>query len=353
MRKKILILNLLSLGVLMNLFLFTGCEKEDLQVPEVEVNQLKEELQLKSTVSEGTFIIMNRNSGKSLDVNTSNNNVQQYSYWGGSNQKWTLTDVGSGYYRISPVSNSGHAIDVEGQSTDNAANIQTYTYWAGANQQWQFVDIGDGYYSIINRNSGKALDVYNSSANNGANIIQYDYQGTSNQQWSLISLSGSGSGQISWILTSSNVPSDVEALITSAMDAAVARYNSWANWSSRTLTVEYNTGVATADGSLSGNIRFGSNTAYMTERTALHEIAHTYGVGTSSSWAYPLIQDYIFVGENAASLLKTFDGSDAVINTGGQHFWPYGLNYESEMSETNADRHVQIVRAMVEDGIYP
>jgi hypothetical protein len=136
------------------------------------------------------------------------------------------------------------------------------------------------------------------------------------------------------------------------MNAAVERYNSWGNWGPRTLTVEYNTGVPTADGNINGNIRFGGNTSYMTERTALHEIAHTYGVGTSSAWSYPLIQDYIFVGETAASLLRTFDGSSAVIHTGGGHFWPYGLNYESEMSETAADRHVQLVWAMVQDGLY-
>jgi glycine/D-amino acid oxidase-like deaminating enzyme len=36
---------------------------------------------------------------------------------------------------------------------------------------------------------------------------------------------------------------------------------------------------------------------------------------------------------------------------GGGHFWPYGLNYDNEFSNTAADRHVQIVAAMVRDGL--
>ena len=351
MKRNYLNLNFLLTGVLTCITLFTSCEKDDFEAQNAGNN--KESGRLKSAASEGSFIIVNRNSGKALDVNTSSNDVSQYSYWGGTNQKWILTDVGNGYYRISPTSNTSYGLDVNGQSTSNGANVQTWSYWGGTNQQWQFVDIGSGYYSIINRNSGKALDVYQSSTDNSANVIQYSYWGGANQQWGLVALEGTANGQLSWTLTTSNVPSNVAALITAAMNAAVARYNSWGNWRSRTLTVEYNTGVSTADGNINGNIRFGANTSYMTERTALHEIAHTYGVGTSSAWSYPLIQNYIFVGENAAALLKLFDGSDAVINTGGEHFWPYGLNYESEMSETNADRHAQIVWAMVQDGIYP
>jgi hypothetical protein len=34
-----------------------------------------------------------------------------------------------------------------------------------------------------------------------------------------------------------------------------------------------------------------------------------------------------------------------------QHFWPYGLNYESEWSTVNGPRQARIVAAMKLDGI--
>lgn len=160
------------------------------------------------------------------------------------------------------------------------------------------------------------------------------------------------SAAITYTLTEASSPtsdeSDAYTLIKSAMDAAIARHEALGSTASKTITVEYNTGVATADGSFNGNIRFGASRDYMTERTALHEISHTLGVGTtdtfnsnceSSNWP------------TANELLQSFDGADATISCGGSHFWPYGLNYENEMSDENADRHVQMINAMLSDGM--
>ncbi|MDQ0955312.1 hypothetical protein QFZ24_009235 [Streptomyces phaeochromogenes] len=137
-------------------------------------------------------------------------------------------------------------------------------------------------------------------------------------------------------------------LITTAMNAAVARYNNVSDLG-KTITVRYDPGVPTADGNINGTIRFG-NRSYMTERTALHEIAHTIGVGTSSGWS-SIGGSGSWRGAQATALVKQFDGSGATLSTGGGHFWPYGLNYDNEFSNTAANRHVQIVAAMVRDGL--
>ncbi|MCD7437342.1 hypothetical protein K4B79_03795 [Streptomyces lincolnensis] len=137
--------------------------------------------------------------------------------------------------------------------------------------------------------------------------------------------------------------------ITSAMNAAVARYNNLSDLG-KSITVQYVPGVPTADGNINGTIRFGSNRSYMNERTALHEIAHTIGVGTSSGWSR-LGSSGTWTGGQATALVRQYDGSSAKISTGGGHFWPYGLNYDNEFSNTNADRHVRIVAAMVADGL--
>ncbi|MFD9986056.1 hypothetical protein ACFWZJ_37335 [Streptomyces massasporeus] len=158
---------------------------------------------------------------------------------------------------------------------------------------------------------------------------------------------------IIWSLVRASNPTEDQRsaydLITKAMNAAVARYNNLSDLG-KTLTVRYEPGVPTADGNINGTIRFGANRSYMSERTALHEIAHTIGVGTSSGWSR-LGGSGTWTGGQATALVRQYDGSGAKISTGGGHFWPYGLNYDNEWSGTAADRHVHIVAAMVRDGL--
>jgi len=159
---------------------------------------------------------------------------------------------------------------------------------------------------------------------------------------------------ITWTLErASNPTADQQSAytqITAAMNAAVARYNNLSDLG-KSITVRYDPSVPTADGNLNGTIRFGSNRSYMTERTALHEIAHTIGVGTSAGWSSHGGNSGTWTGAQATALVRQYDGSSAKLSTGGGHFWPYGLNYENEFSGTAADRHVRIVEAMVRDGL--
>lgn len=159
------------------------------------------------------------------------------------------------------------------------------------------------------------------------------------------------SAALTWSLEKSSNPTADEAsaysLIEAAMTAAVARHARLGD-ASKTLHVYYSPAVPTAEANYNGDIRFGSDRSYMNERTALHEIAHTLGVGQTAAF------DQLCASGNwptALPLLRSWDGSDAVINCGGGHFWPYGLNYDNEWSETNGDRNVLLVNAMVADGM--
>lgn len=157
---------------------------------------------------------------------------------------------------------------------------------------------------------------------------------------------------ITWTLVRAQNPTpdqqDAYNRITNAMNAAVARYNNLSDLG-KNITVHYDPNVPTADGNINGTIRFGAR-ASMNERTALHEISHTIGVGTSGDWG-ALGCGGTYNGAQATALVKQYDGSGASIKCDGSHFWPYGLNYDSEFSQTNADRHVDIVEAMVRDGL--
>ncbi|RKP54415.1 hypothetical protein D7Z26_13770 [Cohnella endophytica] len=140
-------------------------------------------------VSGNTYRIVNRNSGKVLDVKDQSTAdgaiIQQWSYSGGNNQKWVFTQVTGGYWKIKSV-NSGKLMDISGASTaDGAANIQ----WpdnGGNNQQWQLVDAGNGYYKIKNRNSEKILDISGASTADGAPDIQWPDIGGTNQMWQIL-----------------------------------------------------------------------------------------------------------------------------------------------------------------------
>ena len=93
--------------------------------------------------------------------------------------------MGGGYYQIINR-NSGKVLDVNGASTANGANVQQWAYGGGTNQQWSIAAVSGGYYQIINRNSGKVLDVDGASTADGANVHQWSYGGGTNQQWSIV-----------------------------------------------------------------------------------------------------------------------------------------------------------------------
>ena len=111
------------------------------------------------------------------------------------------------------------------------------------------------------------------------------------------------------------------------MDAAVANYNCYANIT-KADTITLNAGVETADGSTNGSIRFGTNPAYQTMSRAMHEIAHTVGIG-SSPFAALCTSAKVFTGTNATTQLRQITGvATDEVHGDGTHFWPYGLNYE-------------------------
>jgi len=141
---------------------------------------------------------------------------------------------------------------------------------------------------------------------------------------------------------------DAYTRIEQAMQLAVNRYNRLTTRANKSIAAQYVPSVQTADGNFNGNIRFGKNRSYMNERTALHEISHTLGIGQTRAF------DTRCSANNwpgATRLLQSWDGSSAKINCGGGHIWPYGLNYDNEFNQTNADRHCLLIDAMLADGL--
>ena len=142
-------------------------------------------------VADGTYRIVNRNSGKVLDCkggNTANGTLVQQYTWNGTNaQRWTITGLGNGQYKIVNVG-SGRALDVKDVSTAAHAVIHIWDYVGWNNQKVSITSPENGYYTFSFVHSGKVLDVLAGATTDEASVIQYGYHGGTSEQWQLIRL---------------------------------------------------------------------------------------------------------------------------------------------------------------------
>ena len=151
----------------------------------------------------------------------------------------------------------------------------------------------------------------------------------------------------------SNIPTEVYARLKAMADQGVRLLEEHTSIV-KTVTIEYNTGVATADASLSGWMRWGSNVSYQKAGTFLHEFAHTIGAGTSPFWSNTLIKSGIYTGENAnLALKKATSDSNAQLKGDTQHFWPYGINGAHEDTGRESDYIITclIIEGFKRDGV--
>ncbi|SNY74029.1 non-reducing end alpha-L-arabinofuranosidase family hydrolase [Paractinoplanes atraurantiacus] len=139
------------------------------------------------------YVLVNRNSGKALDVyNLATNDGARITQWtrnDGNQQQWQFVDSGGGNYRLKSRL-SGKVLDVYNFSTADGGSIVQWTDNNTTNQQFSVQDV-DGYIQLINRNSGKALEVQGASTADGGNIVQYSDWNGANQQWQLARVGGS------------------------------------------------------------------------------------------------------------------------------------------------------------------
>lgn len=135
----------------------------------------------------GTYRLINRNSGKAMDVvdaSTANGaRVQQWSYASNPNQKWVFTHRGANQYTITSAQ-TGKAIDQEAGEILGGDHIQMYSLNTNsANQRWIVQPTDSGYYRLVSANSGLVLEINGASTANGARVYQGEYDGGNHEQW--------------------------------------------------------------------------------------------------------------------------------------------------------------------------
>ena len=137
------------------------------------------------------WVIRNNYSGKVLDaavgtgIDGGNNgaNIQQWTYHGGDNQKWTLQMAGDGYFYIRSKLDTNLVLDLLYGSTDNGTNIQLCSFHGGDNQRWYLWDntinlsaewTSTNYKVDYNADGGTLLDENGNETTDTVRTYEYD-----------------------------------------------------------------------------------------------------------------------------------------------------------------------------------
>lgn len=159
-------------------------------------------------------------------------------------------------------------------------------------------------------------------------------------------------GNVTYTLAQSVIDAGerVHNLIKTAMDSACFYYNRYTPFR-RNIWVYYSSGIPTAQASYLGSIGFGPNETFMWVGTAMHEMAHYFGSGTTNAWK-ALMVNGVWQGPVAQALCQQLTGQQlrGDNNSNPIHYWPTGINYRSEVSsEKDLVDHARVVKAMLVD----
>ena len=142
-----------------------------------------------SPVSGNIYQLVNRRSGLTLSVpttNTAGQQLVQLADSGSAYQRWMLTKDSAGAY-VLKNQGSGLVMDVSGGSLSNGAKIIQWSAQNSNNQRWNITPTDSGFVKLTAVSSGKAVSVLNASLTSGAGIVQWNYGTAQNDQWQLVS----------------------------------------------------------------------------------------------------------------------------------------------------------------------
>lgn len=140
--------------------------------------------------------------------------------------------------------------------------------------------------------------------------------------------------------------------IKTAFDIATKYYNNFTSIVKH-VTINYSPSTPTADANFAGWINMGSNAAYQKAGTAMHEMAHSVGVGQHAKY-WELMYAGTWHGKRANEILQMMtNDATAVVKGDNTHFWPYGINgsWEDDGSDFLYIMNALILQGMKADGM--
>ncbi|MBU2711815.1 RICIN domain-containing protein [Zooshikella harenae] len=142
-----------------------------------------------ATHFEGLYQIINKHSGKALEVADHGEfqgaNVSQGKFTSGMNQYWKILPVGEQQYKLVNAL-SQQVLDIANAGVDNGNNVQQWKDNNTAAQNFILKELDDGTYKIESKLTGKVIDVDQWSRSDGGNVIQWGWHGGNNQRWEII-----------------------------------------------------------------------------------------------------------------------------------------------------------------------
>ena len=140
----------------------------------------------RNLVEDGMYVMHAGTGSRVVDVSgASKANGANAIIWspnGENNQKFQITLVSGGYYKIVNV-NSGKALEAAGKAA--GSNVRQGAYKGNANQLWKAEISPNGGVTFVGKSSGKALEVAGNANTSGANVRVGTKSGAKGQAWSL------------------------------------------------------------------------------------------------------------------------------------------------------------------------
>jgi hypothetical protein len=108
-----------------------------------------------------------------------------------NSQRWQVVKIADNTYRIRPMNAPGLTLDVTGSGTDNGTQVIIYSEGAigddDDNEKWKITPVGDGYYRIQPLHAlVSSLDVNAANSADGTKIQIWTNNDTNAQKWKLV-----------------------------------------------------------------------------------------------------------------------------------------------------------------------
>ncbi|HYS35239.1 MAG TPA: RICIN domain-containing protein, partial [Pseudonocardiaceae bacterium] len=135
------------------------------------------------------YKLVNGVSGGRMDVNGDSTadaaTILQWQDNGSTDQQWFLRAAGGGFDTITNVK-SGKLLNIPGPTTAAATQLIQYHDDGNTNSRWQIADAGPNQVRIVSQYDGQVADDTSGSLSDGAAVIQFPANGGPNQNWILV-----------------------------------------------------------------------------------------------------------------------------------------------------------------------